>query len=724
MKQLVHNKKTGELSVAEVPPPAVKTGGVIVRNQYSVISLGTERASVDLGKLSMLGKARARPDDARRVLASVRQNGLRSTYQKVSGTLDRSYALGYSCAGVITAIGEDVVGLEKGDRVACAGAGYANHADVVQVPQNLVARIPNTVDTLDASFTTIGAVAMQGVRQADPRIGERVAVIGLGLVGQLTCQLLRSAGCQVTGIDIDAEKAEIARSLGLRHGLTEIDSPRHVIDQLTDGIGFDAVIITASTRSREPVNLAAELSRERGTVVIVGDVSMELQRKPFYEKELTLLLSKSYGPGRYDRKYEEEGQDYPIGYVRWTENRNMQSFLELLRDGAVNVSSLVTHRFPIEEALGAFDIQGNESGKPVVGVVLEYGDDPFVEPRVESLPQEHSSIRPGDTGVLGVGVIGVGSFARSTLLPLIGQQNNVRLVGVAAATGTSAADAARRFEADYCTTDYHQILDDEDISAVVVATRHDIHARIVMEAVQRGKAVFVEKPLALNTLELQELIAVVRASRGQVMVGFNRRYAPMVQRLHEHFGSTHGPMVMSFRVNAGALEEDHWSNDPAEGGGRVKGEVCHFVDLAAHIAGQRPTRVSASKIPSAHKVDENIVATIDFADGSSAGIFYTALGDVAYGKERFEVFCDGKVAVIDDFQQVELIGRGRSKRYKRGRHDKGHGDEMSHFFHVLQHGEDLAEEFWRSVESTQATLTLVDSLQQDTVLDVQDLRGA
>lgn len=719
MKQLVHNKKTGELTVAELPPPALRHGGVLVRNQFSVISLGTERTSVDLGKLSMLGKARARPADARRVLASVRQSGLRSTYQKVSGTLDRSYPLGYSCAGVIIAVGEGVTGLQEGDRVACAGAGYANHAEVVQVPQNLVVRIPDGVSSQDASFTTIGAVAMQGLRQADPRIGERVAVIGLGLVGQLTCQLLRGAGCQVAGIDIDGDKVEVARALGLKDGLTRIDSPRQVVEQLTDGIGFDAVIITASTRSAAPAQLAAELCRDRGRVVVVGDVSMDLERKPFYEKELSLLLSRSYGPGRYDRQYEEEGKDYPIGYVRWTENRNMQAFLGLVRDGVVNVGALVTHRFPIERALEAYETKGESSQKTTIGIVLEYGD----SPRVALPKKEHSAVRGADSGTIGVGVIGVGAFARSTLLPLLDRQSNVRLVGVAAATGTSASDASRRFGASFCTTDYEQILEDDGISAIIVATRHDLHAQLVMEAVRRGRAVFVEKPLALTEAELQELTAVVQESGGQVMVGFNRRYAPMVQMVQEHFGQTHGPMVMSLRVNAGALDDDHWSNDPTEGGGRIKGEVCHFVDLAAHLAGHRPVQVAASKTATSQRTDENIVATMDFADGSSATILYTALGDSAYGKERFEVFCDGKVAVIDDFQRVELTGGGRSRRHKRGRHDKGHEREMSHFFHALHHGESLTEEFWRSVDSTMATLRLVDALQTDTALAVPDLRG-
>lgn len=719
MKQLVHNKKTGELSVADVPPPALRHGGILVRNKYSVISLGTERTSVDLGKLSMLGKARARPADARRVLASVRKSGLRSTYEKVAGTLDRSYPLGYSCAGIVVEVGEGVVGFERGDRVACAGAGYANHAQIVQVPQNLVVRVPHAVSAQDASFTTIGAVAMQGLRQADPRLGERVAVIGLGLVGQLTCQLLRGAGCQVAGIDIDAQKVEIARALGLRDGLTRIESSRQVLEHLTDGIGFDAVIITASTTSSEPARLAAELCRDRGRVVVVGAVGMALERKPFYEKELTLLLSRSYGPGRYDRQYEEEGKDYPIGHVRWTENRNMQAFLELVRDGVVDVGALVTHRFPIERALEAYDTKGNTSDKPAIGIVLDYGD----ASGEESSRREHAPARPIDSGTVGVGVIGVGAFARGTLLPLLHKQANARLVGVAAATGTSASDAARRFDASYCTTDYHQILDDDDIAAVIVATRHDLHARIVQEAVRRGRAVFVEKPLALTQAELEELIAVVQEFGGQVMVGFNRRYAPMVRMVQQHFGPVHGPMTMSLRVNAGALDTDHWSNDPAEGGGRVKGEVCHFVDLAGHLVGQRPVRVSASRTLATQGTDENIVATVDFSDGSSAAILYTALGDATFGKERFEVFCDGKVAVLDDFQQVELVGGGREKRHKRGRHDKGHSNEIDHFLQALQRGGDLTAEFWRSVDSTQATLKLVEALGTDTALDVQDLRG-
>lgn len=719
MKQIVQNRKTGELRVEDMPVPALRPNGLLVQNAWSLISAGTERTSVDLGKKSLIGKARARPDQVRKVMDTVRREGARATYRKVMGTLDSSHALGYSSAGTVVEMADGISGFSPGDRVACAGAGYANHAELVFVPHNLCVRIPDQVAMQDAAFTTVGAIAMQGVRQAQVAIGENVAVIGLGLVGQLTVQILRAAGCRVLGIDLNPDMIDLALGLGMEQGCIAVGSDvEQRVRVFTHDVGVDAAIITAGSASSVPVEMAGAVCRDRGRVVVVGAVRMDIPRAPFYEKELSLRLSRSYGPGRYDPVYEEKGIDYPIGYVRWTEKRNMEAFLNLVDERRVKVEQLISHRFKIDDALQAYELI--EERKDSIGVLLEY--DGRVDPKEKKI-----TFRLGDVvgaGTVGMGLIGAGSFARGTLLPHLSKISEVKLLGVATASGTTANDVARRFDLAYCTADYHELLQDEQVQAVVIATRHNLHASMVVEAVGNfAKAVFVEKPLALNKDELRQVLQVVEESSRPVMVGFNRRFAPLTEKVKEFFGPDRGPLVVQCRINAGAIPATHWIQDPEEGGGRIKGEVCHFLDLVAWLIGVSPVKISGFRINTSHQgvsTDDNLTISMDFSDGSIASIVYTAIGDPAFAKERIEVFGDGKVAVIDDFRKASFSHNGKVGNERAAGADKGHRSELEYFIQGIRGEVNLSEHFRHSVMSTWGTLKLVDALEQGGVVEIGD----
>src|SRR5215471_5777799 len=529
MKQVVQNYRTGELKVDELPPPALKPGGVLVRTSYSLISAGTERTSVETAQSSLIGKARSRPDLVRQVLDSFKREGLGSTYEKVKAKLNQSKALGYSASGVVMAVGRDADEFRVGDRVACAGGGYASHAEVIFVPLNLCCKIPEGVTQEAACYTTVGAIAMQGIRQADPRLGEAVAVIGLGLVGQLTVQLLKAAGCQVFGFDIDPVACELALKSGADSVSSNSLSSREACAALTNGRGADCVLITAATKSSQPIELAADLARDRARIVVVGSVGMDVPRHSFYAKELELKLSRSYGPGRYDPEYEEKGSDYPVGYVRWTEKRNMEAFLRLVAEGKINTSLLTTHRFTVANATKAYDLIVS-TGERFCGVVLEYTAD-------EQIPRqtrEPITAKPASSGHLGISFIGAGNFTRGVLLPAAKRAiktplhgNNFRLLGVCAATGLSAKGVSEQFGFNYSTTDYQEVLDDENSQIVFITTRHDSHARLAAAGLRSGRHVFVEKPLAINEADLREVVSAARDSSGLLMVGFNRRFAPL-----------------------------------------------------------------------------------------------------------------------------------------------------------------------------------------------------
>ena len=683
MKQVVQNYRTGELKVEELPPPALRPGGVLVRTAYSLISAGTERMVVETAQSSLVGKARSRPDLVRQVFDTFKREGLRSTYEKVKSKLTQMKALGYSASGVVTAVGHDVKEFKAGDRIACAGAGYASHAEVIFVPKNLCAKLPDGASLESACYTTVGAIALQGIRQADTRLGEAVAVIGLGLVGQLTVQLLKAAGCQVIGVDIDKAACELAKRSGADLVASDQQSARAACMSLTEGRGADCILITAGTKSNEPVELAGELARDRARVVVVGLVGMDVPRHSYYEKELDLRLSRSYGPGRYDPEYEEKGNDYPIGYVRWTERRNMEAFLRLVADGKINTGLLTTHRFGVNKAEDAYKLILSRDGERYCGVVLEYAaaDQPLA---AYDAPASAKRVARDE---LGVSFIGAGNFARGVLLPIIKRSPKVQLVSLATATGISAKNTGAQFGFGHSTTDHEEVLGSDQSQVVFIATRHDSHARLAAEALSRGKSVFVEKPLATTDEGLREVVAAARESNGLLMVGYNRRFAPLAEEIKARFRSRTGPMTIIYRVNAGQLPAGHWSHDSTEGGGRVIGEVCHFIDFIQHLTDALPASACAEAVPQnqvAGFVDDSVVVSMTMTDGSIASIVYTASGDSSVAKEQVEIFCDRSVAGIDDFKSGHFVQGGKRIKLGGGSQDKGHAAEISAFLEAAR----------------------------------------
>jgi predicted dehydrogenase/threonine dehydrogenase-like Zn-dependent dehydrogenase len=623
---------------------------------------------VEAARASLIGKARARPEQARQVLEKARRDGLRTTLEAVRTRLDQPSPLGYSNAGVVLAVGERVADLRVGDRVACAGGGYAVHAELCYVPGNLCVPLPEGVPFEAAAFGTVGSIALQGVRQAAPQIGERVAVIGLGLVGQLTCRILRAAGCEVVGIDVVTELVDRARNSGAVTAAVTRDELDP--DDLPAGVGeCDSIIITAATSSDDPVRLAGALARDRARVVIVGDVQVAAPRSSYYGKELELCFSRSYGPGRYDRNYEERGLDYPIGYVRWTERRNLESFVALLSDGRVAVHDLITARTPIEEAADAYERLVGGDRSPL-GLILTYG-----ETALDALPAPSGNgvaapapRRP--TAIPATGVIGAGSFSQRQLIPAL-RQAGFSLVAVASANGLSATAALQRFGFGRASTP-DELLDAGDLDVICVASRHGSHAEYAVRALQRGAAVFCEKPPALNAAELGRLREAARG--GVLQVGFNRRYAPLAQSMREHVVHGGHPVELVYRVAAGRLGADHWLNDPDDGGGRLLGEGCHFVDFACWFVGSLPSAVAAAVPPSKAPVgqEQRFSVALTFPGGSVATIFYGSEADSGYPKELVEAHSAGRSAVLDDYKSLELRGDGQARTVSDRHQDKGH----------------------------------------------------
>lgn len=672
MKQVSQRLRDGRIELRDVPAPDLDADSVLVRIGASLLSAGTERTKVQTGRQSLIGKARSRPDDVRQVIEKAHRDGVRETLATVRARLDQPSPLGYSAAGVALAVGERVRGVAPGDRVACAGAN-AGHAETDLVPGNLCVPLPSGVDFARGAFTTLGSIALHGVRQADVRLGERVAVIGLGLVGQIAAQLLRASGCTVVGIDLSPELIAHALDSGaLHHGFTR--------DQLGSGelpasvSECDAVVIAASTAGNDPVELAARLCRDRGRVVVVGAVGMTLPRAPYYDKEIDLRLSRSYGPGRYDREYEERGLDYPIGYVRWTERRNMETFLDLIATGRVDVESLISRRIPIAQAPEAFEHLVEAAGSPL-GIILEYD---IEEPRETTAPvrQPGAGAPHQQTKATSLGVIGAGSFAQRVLIPAF-KAADFELIAVASHTGLSASGAAERF-GFHRAASASEILSDPELGIVAIATRHATHASLAQQALQAGLAVFVEKPPCLTEVELEQLREARDASARPFMVGFNRRHAPLVRTMRERCEGRTGPAEVLIRINAGALAPDHWLNDPLDGGGRLLGEGCHFVDLACWLMGDLPKQVSCVVGLEAGApliAAQRFSVALSFDDGSCATIAYMAAGQSRLGKEYIEMHVDGASTVLEDFRALRTYGRGRRRTIK-GNGDKGHRAQL------------------------------------------------
>ena len=677
MKQVSLRLRDGRVDVFDVPPPIGTPHGMLVDVRASLLSVGTERSRLEAAREGPIGKARARPAQARQVLARARTDGVRDTINVVRTRLDQPTPLGYSAAGVIMSIGARVRGFAPGDRVACGGGEHAVHAGVVSVPGNLCVRLPDDVPFEAGAFATVASVAMHGVRQADVRIGEGVAVIGLGLVGQLTGQILRAAGAHVVGIDLVeslVEKARQLRSVDLaynREALERFGIPARAAD-------CDAVIVTAATRSADPIELAAKLLRDRGRVVVVGDAHVEVPRAPYYEREIEIRFSRSYGPGRYDREYEERGLDYPIGYVRWTEQRNMAAFLDLVARGRIDVGGLITARMPVERAAEAYEQLLAGADSPL-GIVLEYGS---VDATGSSAPATASapvSSKPR------VNVIGAGSFAQRILIPNLARGTGVTLGVVASAKGLTSKAAADRFGFAGVASPT-QAVGDGDADLVAIATRHGSHAALAEAALRAGKAVFVEKPPCLTSEELEALRAARARSGRPLLVGFNRRYAPFALALRDHVREPGTPIELLYRVSAEPLAPGHWLNDPEEGGGRLVGEGCHFIDFARWAIGTAPVSVAcvaAAPAGGSMASAQRFVVAISFADGSVATILYGVGGAQAVPKEYVEAHSGGRSAVLDDYRTLTMYGR-RGRRTRRvAKQDKGHSAQFASLIREL-----------------------------------------
>lgn len=681
MRQVVQSYRTGELEVIEVPPPQFRDGMVLIKTAYSVISAGTEKSKIDTAKRTLVGKALLRPDLVRQVVEKSKRDGLWKTWRTVSHRLNSPVPLGYSSAGIVLATAGDTDGLKPGQFVACGG-DRAQHAEIVAVPKNLVVRVPEGVEPRHAAFATIGAIAMQSVRQADVQIGQRIAVVGLGLIGLLVVQILRASGCKVIGIDVDPAKLPIAARIGCEQVvLARDDTLETKVLAFTAGHGVDATIIAAGTRSNRPIEQAGEITRERGKVVVLGAVGLNIPREPYYLKEIELRLSRSYGPGRYDRNYEEKGNDYPFAYVRFTEQRNMECFLELVKGGQVDLEPIITHQFSIEEADQAYSlVQGNQR-EQYLGILLEYHRH---ETEIPSRIQVRASPL---TDRIKLGVIGAGNYAIAHLLPHLQAHPAILLASICNASGLTARDVATKFGFQAADSRVDKIITESD--AILIATRHSDHARYALQALRQKKPIFVEKPLVLRQEELEEFTSLqAQDNQGTIMVGFNRRFSPALEMVKHHFRSTELPKQILIRVNAGAIPPDHWIHDPVVGGGRLIGEACHFVDLIVALTGAAIRTVSATAIPKANSSPalwDDFCISLGLSDGSVGTIVYASDGDSGLAKERIEVFSGGKAAIIHDFEGVELWANG--KRYRKWRRqDKGQKRQIQAWINGLREG--------------------------------------
>ena len=707
MKQVLQNFRTGVLKVDEVPETICKSGGILVQNVASLISAGTEKMAVDLAQKSLVGKAKERPDLVRQVLGKVQKDGLASTFRTVMARLETPLALGYSCAGIVREAGRGADEFHPGDRVACAGMNYASHAEMVFVPKNLAVRIPDNVSFDEAAFVTLGAIALQGVRTADAKLGESVAVIGLGLLGQMTVMLLKAAGCRVIGIDLDPHKTKLALAHGADAAVLRSGDVESAIAQFTGGYGADAVIITAAADSNDPIELAGVIARDRAVVSMVGAVGMDIPRKVYYEKELQLRLSRSYGPGRYDTQYEEQGIDYPIGYVRWTERRNMQEFLRLIAAGAVKLDKLITHRFDISEAEIAYDIITGKTPQPYLGILLTYSESSSHKRQSNIVVLREARTRAANDAV-SLGVIGAGNFAKAVLLPRLAKAAHLKLTGIATATGRNAKAIGEQYGFGFCTSDYRELLGSDNINTVLIATRHDAHAQMTVEALRAGKTVYVEKPLATTEAGLNQIIEAVAETKGRVMVGFNRRFSSLAAELKENFSQA-GPLAISYRINAGAIPRESWIQNE-EGGGRIVGEVCHFADFLQFLTGADPVEVFAYAVATDGGLNDTLSVVLRFSDGSTGNINYFATGDKAFPKERIEVYGGGSVAVLDDFRVLETWRNGKRKVTKRLQQDKGFDQEITAFIEAARKGAEMPISFRSLALTTRVTLAIEESL--------------
>lgn len=706
MLVVVQDFRSGELSLVDAPVPRVDSGGLLVRNCFSFISPGTELASIRFARKSLLGKAVARRDLLGKVLAKIKREGLLAAVKAAMLRLKQPLPLGYSSAGVVEEVGEGVAEFRVGDRVACAGIGYASHAEVVSVPKNLTVKVPDNLPLKDASTVALGAIAIEAYRIADAHLGETVVLLGLGVIGQILLQILRGAGCRVIGYDIDERRVGRLRDSENADAFSDVDELALCVETTTGGSGADCVIVTAATEGNEPVELAPQLLRKRGIVVIVGDTGLNIPRKPYYEKELQLRFSTSYGPGRYDAEYELYGRDYPVAYARWTERRNMEAYLRLIAAGVVKLDALLKEEYRIEDALKAYELL--DKGR-LRSVVLRY----------EKRKEESGVVQIATPVVLrkaalSFGMIGAGLFARSVLIPEL-IELNARPSILCTKTPAKSATYAKRYGFEKTTSDAEAVIN-SDADFVVIATPHSEHSPLLAKALKKGKPVFCEKPLAIDEEGLKTVIDAYKESRTPFMVGFNRRFAPAIEAIRERFSSAL-PMFISYIVNAGRIDGDHWILQPQQGG-RIVGEVCHFVDTCIYLA---DSEVESIYAVSADRGDvyNDCAVTLHFKNSSIAQIIYSAYGSPIQMKERIEIHRAGKTSLIEDFHTLILFDRKKRKTLSFGRNRKGHKEELAHFIRALRGERDLKENIRSAFLTTVVTLSIITSIRTSVPIKVQ-----
>jgi len=700
MKQIFVKK--GSVIVDEVPAPLVSDDSVLVKVTYSCISAGTEVSSVDSSGQSLLDQVVKQPVKVAKAFNNFKKEGLAATIKKIQRKLDSNaiFPLGYSASGVVLDVGKNIKDIKTGDKVACAGAGIANHAEYIEVPKNLLVKIPAEVDFDLASTVTLGSIAMQGVRRADVKLGDYVAVIGLGILGQITVQLLRANGCRVIGIDLDERRVQKAFKLGLDFGINpKEDETVEKAIAISNGHGVDTVIITAATTSEKPLSQAFQMCRKKGRVVLVGVVGMEINREDMYKKELDFIISTSYGPGRYDERYEQKGVDYPYAYVRWTENRNMEEYLKLIAEKKINIRPLIEKEYKLEEATKAYEELKTAKNKPLI-VLLKYSQEK--EEQIARKIEVQSKPIKKDVRI-NIAVIGAGSFAREIHLPnLVKLKKIYNIYAIASRTGSNAKSIAKKYNARYATTDYKEVLADKDVDAVIISTRHNLHAKMATEALKKGKAVFLEKPMALNKKELSELVKVIEETQKPFMVGFNRRFSRYAVEVKKHISNRINPMIINYQVNAGYLPLDHWVYTE-EGGGRIIGEACHIFDLFNYFTETEVESISLDRItPQTEQfsTEDNAVITLKYKDGSVCTLTYTALGNNQYPKEFCQIYFDGKVIVIDDYKK--LAGYGvKVKSIHSTESDKGQYEELIEFEKYLKGENKSPIPLWQLTQATE-----------------------
>lgn len=714
MKQLIQNYKTGELQLVEVPDPILRSGGILLQSKNSLVSVGTEKLMISLAKKGYLGKALARPDLVKQVINKIKVDGLPEAYKAVMTRLDSPISLGYSSAGVALAVGTEIDGITAGDRVACFGDGFAVHAEKSYIPKNLCVKIPKEVSFEEASFVGLASIALNAIRVANLTFGENVTVLGLGLLGQLTVQMLKAFGCTVIGIDISEAKAKLAQEFGCDKTIVigKEDINQAVFDY-TKGRGADAVIIMAGAKNNQPIEMAAEISREKGRIVACGMINLDVPRQEFFKKELSVVVSRATGPGKFDPLYENKGIDYPLPFVRWTTQRNMEYFLQLVAERKIKLDKLISHRFTLDRALAAYAmiLKGSES---YLGVVINY-DSKGKQPKKKVALAKPASVKAATATKINIGLIGAGLHASTGILPALKTFKDVNLVGVADIEGFKGKHAGQKYGFDYCVTDYHELLRDANINTVLILTRHNLHAGMIIDALKADKHVFVEKPLAMNLDEVKEILKHSQGSAKRLMVGFNRRFAPHSQKAKEWLGKVDN-VVVNCRVNAGFVPGESWVHDASEGGGRVVGEVCHFVDLIQHLSGALPIRVTAEATN--EKGSDNLIISIKLENGSVASILYASQGDRLLPRERFEVFAGNAVCVIDNFKNLFFARDGKSKNQKSLSLNRGYREQFVALFDSILNGKPIPVDMKEYVYTTLTTFAIIESIKTGRPQDI------